>query len=107
MTFDTVDGFTANYLGFLLRLSRLPPPTPCHLVIFYVTPASQSGSSMLPIKVYSTVPGNIHYSCSGTEERFAFHVPLNLPQSSTGPSSCRVNEHKRRRKQEVRGAHDF
>ncbi|GFU89365.1 hypothetical protein TNCV_1783471 [Trichonephila clavipes] len=29
----------------------IPPPTPCHHVIFYVTPASQSGSFMLPIMV--------------------------------------------------------
>ncbi|GFV82137.1 hypothetical protein TNCV_2790351 [Trichonephila clavipes] len=70
---------TANYLGFLLRLSRHPPPTPCHHVI-YVPPASQSGSFMLPIKDYSTTPGNTHYSCYGTEERSAFHVPINHTQ---------------------------
>ncbi|GFS99894.1 hypothetical protein TNCV_1063221 [Trichonephila clavipes] len=58
----------------------IPPPTPCHHVIYYVSPASQSGSFMLPIKDYPTTPGNIPYSCYGTEERSAFHVPINQTQ---------------------------
>ncbi|GFW10506.1 hypothetical protein TNCV_893011 [Trichonephila clavipes] len=60
-----------------------PPPTSYHHVIYYVTPASQSGRCLLPIKVSSTTTGNIHFSCSGTEERFAFHVPVNHTQSYT------------------------
>ncbi|GFU70788.1 hypothetical protein TNCV_1575401 [Trichonephila clavipes] len=84
--------FTANYLGFLLRLTSSTPSYALPHVIYYDSPASQSGSFMLPNKDYSTTPGNIHYSCYGTEERSAFHVSINQTQSNTVREHLQFNE---------------
>ncbi|GFS85352.1 hypothetical protein TNCV_75791 [Trichonephila clavipes] len=57
--------FTENFLGFLLRLLRHPPPTPCHYFSYYDSSASQLGSFMLPIQDSTTPTGNTHCSVMG------------------------------------------
>ncbi|GFU96901.1 hypothetical protein TNCV_923581 [Trichonephila clavipes] len=62
---------------------RQPPPTSYHHVIYYVTPASQSGRCLLPIKVFPLPQATFTILVPGQEKRFAFHVPLNHTHSHT------------------------
>ncbi|GFS48776.1 RNA-directed DNA polymerase from mobile element jockey [Trichonephila clavipes] len=70
--------------GFPPQTSHVNPPSyvlpPLHLLRH----SSQPIRSLLASHHgFTTSPGNTHYSCYGTEERFAFHVPINLTQSYT------------------------
>ncbi|GFW34988.1 hypothetical protein TNCV_979261 [Trichonephila clavipes] len=52
-------------LPWFLPQTTVSPPTPCHHFSYNDSPASQSGSFMLPIQDSTTTTGNIHCSVMG------------------------------------------
>ncbi|GFX44395.1 hypothetical protein TNCV_1394161, partial [Trichonephila clavipes] len=69
----------SNKSWFPHRLSTSTPSTSYHHVIYYVTPAANQVAACFPSR-FSTTTGHIHFRVP-TEERFAFHVPVNHTQS--------------------------